>query len=102
MEEYVTNAVFKEYSYRIDAENEMQNKRIGELESTVKQIQGLTIAVEKMAVSIDSMAKEISNQGKKLEQIESKPAQKWDKFSWIIISALTTGIFGYIIGMVLR
>lgn len=97
MGEYVTNEAFKEYSERIDAENERQNKRLSKLEDTVEKIQALTISVEKMATSIDAMAKEISKQGEKLEKIESKPADNWDKLLWIIGTAIVGAILGYVL-----
>ena len=95
--EYITEEMFREYSNRIDAENERQNKRLARLEDTVEKIQSLTISVEKMAVSIDTMAKEISKQGEKLERIEAKPANNWDKLVWIIISAVVGIAVGFLL-----
>ena len=97
MGEYVTNEAFKEYSERIDAENERQNKRLSRLEDTVEKIQSLTVSVEKMAVSIDTMAKEIQKQGEKLEKIEAKPADNWEKLLWIVGTAIVGAVIGYVI-----
>ena len=97
MDDFVTSLAFKEYSTRIDAENDRQNKRLARLEDTVEKIQNLTISVEKMAISIDTMAKEISKQGQKLEAIESKPAEKWDKFVWLAVAAIVGAIIGFVL-----
>ena len=93
MSEYVTIEVHNEFEKRIDAENARQNKRLAELESTVKEIQRLSIAVEKMAVSMEAMTKELSEQGDRLEKIEKEPADKWKSFMWelfkyILVAAL--------------
>ena len=69
MSEYISREEHKEFAERIDAENERQNKRLSSLEETVKEIQRLTIAVERMAVSMEAMTKEIASQGQRLDAI---------------------------------
>lgn len=101
MEDFVSSAAFQEYAHRIDAENEMQNERLSKLERTVEEITKLTISVEKMAISMENMTTELRSQGERLTDIESKPGEKWEKLSWVVITALATGILGYILGMVL-
>ena len=96
--EYITDEAFRQYSNRIDAENDRQNKRLAKLEDTVEKIQSLTVSVEKMAVSIDTMAKEISKQGVRLENIEKKPADNWNKLLWVIGTAIVGAVIGYILG----
>ena len=73
----------------------MQNKRLDALEENVKQIQSLTISVEKMAVSIEQMTKELSKQGERLEAIEKEPAQKWKQASWIVLSVILTAFITF-------
>lgn len=97
MAEFVTTEAFKEFSNRMDEANKVQDIRIGKLEITMEKIQSLTVSVEKMAISIDTMAKEISKQGQKLEAIESKPAEKWDKFVWLAVTAIVGAIIGYVL-----
>ena len=93
MSEYVTIEVHNEFAKRVDEENDRQNHRLAELESTVKEIQRLSIAVEKMAVSLQAMTKELEEQGDRLEKIEKEPADKWKTFMWelfkyIMVAAL--------------
>ena len=94
MSEYITEEVHKEFATRVDAENQMQNKRIDKLEETVKEIQRLTIAVERMAVSMEAMTKEIASQGQRLDAIEKEPADKWKNAVWIVVSALIAAAVG--------
>ena len=94
MSEYITEEVHKEFATRVDAENQMQNKRIDKLEATVKEIQRLTIAVERMAVSMEAMTKEIASQGQRLDAIEKEPADKWKNAVWIVVSALIAAAVG--------
>jgi hypothetical protein len=94
MSDYITEEVHKEFATRVDAENQMQNKRIDKLEETVKEIQRLTIAVERMAVSMEAMTKEIASQGQRLDAIEKEPADKWKNAVWIVVSALIAAAIG--------
>lgn len=94
MSEYITEEVHKEFATRVDAENQMQNQRIDKLEETVKEIQRLTIAVERMAVSMEAMTKEIASQGQRLDAIEKEPADKWKNAVWIVLSALIAAAVG--------
>lgn len=97
MSDYITEEVHKEFATRVDAENQMQNKRIDKLEETVKEIQRLTIAVERMAVSMEAMTKEIASQGQRLDAIEKEPADKWKNAVWIVVSALIAAAIGALV-----
>lgn len=97
MSEYITEEVHKEFATRVDAENQMQNQRIDKLEETVKEIQRLTVAVERMAVSMEAMTKEIASQGQRLDAIEKEPADKWKNAVWIVVSALIAAAIGALV-----
>lgn len=97
MSEYITEEVHKEFATRVDAENQMQNQRIDKLEETVKEIQRLTVAVERMAVSMEAMTKEIASQGQRLDAIEKEPADKWKNAVWIVVSALIAAAVGALV-----
>ena len=97
MSDYITEEVHKEFATRVDAENQMQNQRIDKLEETVKEIQRLTIAVERMAVSMEAMTKEIASQGQRLDAIEKEPADKWKNAVWIVVSALIAAAVGALV-----
>lgn len=101
MSEYLTIEVHNEFAKRVDEENTRQNHRISELENTVKEINRLTISVEKMAQSMARMTQELEKQGTRLEQIEKEPADKWKNAVWIVISALIAAGVGALIGGVI-
>lgn len=102
MENFITDKEFEQYCKLAENENSRQNHRISELEETVKQIQDLTVSVHEISVSIAAMTKELTKQGERLEKIESRPAQSWDKLVWIIVSAVCSGVLGYLLASVLK
>lgn len=98
---YVPVDVHNEFARRVDEENSRQNKRLEILEENIKEIQRLTVSVERMAVSLEQMTKEMGKQGERLDAIEKEPADKWKNAVWIVISALIAAGIGALIGNVI-
>ncbi len=96
-EEYVSIEVHNEFAKRIEAEDDRQNKRIAKLEDAVGQMTELTVSVKELASNMANMAKEQGKIGERLEVIENRPSQNWDKLMWTIAGALIAGIIGYLI-----
>lgn len=90
MSEFVTIEVHKEFERRIEEENTRQNHRITELEGAVKQISELVTSVKVLAANMETMAKEQAKQGERLEEIEKKPAKRWD----VVITGALSAIVG--------
>ena len=93
MDEFVTKAVHDEFARRIDEENDRQNKRLSILEQGQTQINELVSTVKVLAVNMENMAKEQVKQGAKLEEIEGRPAKRWETvISCIITCAVTAAV----------
>ena len=94
---YITRQEHDEFSKRQDAENERQNRRISLLEDTTRQMNALTVSVEKMAVSMENMLAEQRSQGDRLEMLESRDGEKWRK----AMGYIGTAIIGAVLAIVL-
>ena len=95
MDEFVTKAVHEEFARRIDEENDRQNKRLSILEQGQTQINELVSTVKVLAVNMENMAKEQVKQGAKLEEIEGKPAKRWETVVACVITCVVTALFTY-------
>ncbi|MDE7002110.1 MAG: hypothetical protein K2P73_17770 [Lachnospiraceae bacterium] len=93
---YLPRKEHEEFAKRQDAENHRQNRRIEELEESVRQIGALTTSVEKLALSMESMLQELEKQGKRLEVLESRDGEMWRKVTGHIITAIIGIVVGYI------
>lgn len=93
---YVTENVFNEATKRIDDENRRQNERIAGLETNYQIVNQLSIHMERLATNMEAMAKELARQGTKLNDLEMKPAKRWD----LVISTLISGIIGALVGFI--
>lgn len=100
MEEPITRAEYEEYQKRIEDEDHRQNKRIEQLEENTKQINALTVSIEKLAQSVESMVKEQEAQGKRLVSLESKDGEMWRKVVGYVITTII-GIAVYLIALIL-
>lgn len=96
MEDYITRAEHGEFCKRMEAEDIRQNRRIGELEETVRQIGTLTTSVEKLAMSIEAMVREMEQQGERLEALESRDGEMWRKAMAYLATAVIGAVVGYI------
>jgi hypothetical protein len=88
--------ITEEFAKRMEGEDERQNHRISDLEEHFKIVTNLVVSTEKLALSMESMAKELARQGAKLNDLEMKPAKRWD----LLITTIITGIAGAMIGIV--
>lgn len=95
-ENYVLLEVHNEFAKRMEEEDERQNHRISDLEEHFKIVTNLVVSTEKLALSMESMAKELARQGTKLNDLEMKPAKRWD----LIVTTIITGIAGAVVGIV--
>ena len=90
MSEFVTVEVHQEFAKRMDDANRTLDTRVTELEGAVKQIAELVSSVKVLAANMENMAKEQAKQGERLEEIEKKPAKRWD----VVITGAISAIVG--------
>lgn len=95
---YVTENEFNLATKRIDEENKRQNERLQSLETNYAIVNQLSIHMERLASNMEAMAKELARQGTKLNDLEMKPAKRWD----LIITSIITGIMGALIGLMIN
>lgn len=96
MEDAVGRAEFEEYKNRIEQEDHRQNGRIKELEESTKQINALTVSIEKLAQSVESMVRKQEAQGKRLVSLESRDGEMWRK----VVGYVATAIIGIVVGFI--
>jgi hypothetical protein len=95
--EYLTLSEHREFSKRIEEENDRQNHRLTNLENAVQQIAGLASAVEKLAVNMEHMAKEQQRQGDRLGILEGRDGEKWRNVVSHVLLGIITALIGYLL-----
>jgi len=94
MDEAVNRKEFEEFSRRLEDEDNRQNRRLQILEDDMKNLQSLTVSVEKMAVNIEAMVKEQQKQGDRLSKLEMEPAERWNNMKRTIFTSIVSTIGG--------
>lgn len=79
---------------RIHDEDQRQNKRISELEDTVKQLSDILLSLQRLTLSVESLAKDVHKQGQRLEAIEKAPVERINSVKQTIITTVTGIVIG--------
>ena len=95
--DYITRVEHDEFAKRMEDEHNRQNHRISEIEENFRQIQALTLSIEKMALNVENMAKELKRQGDHIEKLEEAPGHNWNKLKDGIIGAIAAAIGGAVV-----
>lgn len=95
-DDVVSRHEYEEYKQRVQDEEVRQNHRLEELEEQTKQINALTISVEKLAQSVKVMAETQESLGNKLEVIDGRDGEKWRK----VVMYIVTTVIGIVLGIV--
>ena len=96
MDEFVRQDVFDAKLKAVDDENNRQNHRLEKLESVVEKITEIATSVQLLAQNVATMTKELERQGKRLDRIEDEPADKWKKFTWLIVTGFVGAVIGFL------
>ena len=80
----------------VDDRSKSNTKRLNEHENAIKQNSQLIVAIKELAIETKYMREELNETVERLNKLESKGGDKWDKFKWLIVTALVSIIVGYI------
>ena len=80
----------------VDDRSRSNTKRIDELAEAIKENSNLIGAIKELAVETKYMRGDLNETIERLNKLESKGGDKWDKFKWLIVTALVSIILGYI------
>lgn len=79
---------------RIHDEDQRQNKRLSELEATVKQLNDIVLSIQRLTMSVESLAKDVHKQGERLEAIEQAPMERINSVKQTIVTTITGIVIG--------
>lgn len=100
MDNPISRGEHLEFVRRMEDEHKRTNRRLEELEETVRQIGELTASVEKLAQSVQQMAKSQNRQEDRLEELEGRDGEKWRQITGYIATAIIGIVIGYIFTLI--
>ena len=94
-DEYLRRHQHEEFAKGVDREQVRQNKRIADLEVTVRQINNLTLSVQKLAINMEHMLVNQTEQSKRLEELENRDGEKWRSISMYVLTVVVGAVLGF-------
>lgn len=94
-DEYLRRHEHEEFDKGVDREQVRQNKRIADLEVTVRQINNLTLSVQKLAINMEHMLVNQTEQSKRLEELENRDGEKWRSISMYVLTVVVGAVLGF-------
>lgn len=96
-DEYLRRHEHEEFAKGVDREQVRQNKRIADLEVTVRQINNLTLSVQKLAINMEHMLVNQTEQNKRLEELENRDGEKWRSIPMYVLTAVVGAVIGFVL-----
>lgn len=83
--------------------------RVDHLEEQTEVIQNLVLSVKELAINMQNMIKEQEHYRKaqdkifsRIEVLENEPAKNWNTLITVIITALVSGMVGYVVTTIFK
>lgn len=96
-DEYISRNEHNAFASDVDHEQTRQNKRIEALEVTIRQINDLTLSVQKLAINMEHMLVNQTEQSKRLEELENRDGEKWRSISVYVLTAVVGAVIGFVL-----
>jgi seryl-tRNA synthetase len=79
-----------------EARTKSNAKRLDEHDTTLKENSKLIGAIMELALETKHMREDINKTIDRLDKLENKDGDKWEKFKWLIVAGLVSIILGYL------
>lgn len=80
----------------INERSKSNTKRINELAVTVKENSNLIGAIRELAVETKYMREDLNETIARVNKMENKDTDKWEKFKWLIVAGMITIVLGFL------
>ena len=93
----MTAEELKEFEHRFtELEQRANTHRLDEHEEAIKENSNLISAIKELAVETKYMRADLNETIERLNKLENKDGDKWEKFKWLIVAGLVTIVLGYL------
>lgn len=95
----MTAEELKEFEHRLTELGQRAKSnthRLDEHEEAIKENSNLISAIKELAVETKYMRADLNETIERLNKLENKDGDKWEKFKWLIVAGLVTIVLGYL------
>ena len=80
----------------VENRSKSNSHRLDEHDKAIEKNDELIGAIKELAVETKYMRGDLNDTISRLDKLESKDGDKWEKFKWLIVAGLVTIILGYL------
>lgn len=80
----------------VESRSKSNTKRLDEHDEAIEKNNELIGAIKELAVETKYMRSDLNETIDKVNKLESKDNDKWEKFKWLIVGGLVTILLSYI------
>ena len=78
----------------VDARSKSNTKRLDEHDKSIKENNALIGAIKERATEVKYMREDLNDTIERLNKLENKDGEKWEKFKWLLVAGLVTIVLG--------
>ena len=78
----------------VDARSKSNTKRLDEHDKAIKENSALIGAIKELATEGKYMREDLNDTIERLNKLENKDGEKWEKFKWLLVAGLVTIVLG--------
>lgn len=87
---------FGERLAHVEERSKSNTHRLDEHDEEIKENTNLIGAIKELAVETKYMRADLNETIQRLNKLENKDGDKWEKFKWLIVAGLVTIVLGYL------
>lgn len=80
----------------VEERSKSNTRRIDEHDEKLKSNYELIGAIKELAVETKHLREDVNETIARMDALESKDGEAWDKFKWLLVAGVVTIILGYI------
>lgn len=95
----MTAEELKDFEHRltgVEDRSKSSTHRLDTVEEKLKENTELIISIKELANETKHMREDLNETIQRLDKLENKDGDKWEKFKWLIVAGLVTIILGYL------
>ena len=92
--------VFERRLTQVEDRAKSNTRRIDEHDEAIKENNDLIGAIKELAIETKYMREDLNETIERLDKLESKDGDKWEKFKWLILTAVVSIVVGFLAGVV--
>lgn len=79
---------------RVEERNKSNTHRLNEHEEAIKENSNLIGAIKELATETKYMRSDLNETIQRLNKLENKDIDKWEKFKWLLVAGIVTIVLG--------